>query len=269
MSIKARSAIGLAGHDADFGHLVRRARRLGNLDVPSPSSRLPWVVGVRQRQPGRARRRQDLGAHAAGRSLQYGRRRAGRSAGRRLDDRRFRIRSAPPAIAAYYAHWLTSPFADDYLEQMAEGGDRRACKLGHGRTAPTSSASASRRSISVGHAYGPRSHEVQDVLVRLDVDDRQAARPSSTRRSAPATTCWRLSADHGVADIPEQDRERRPPADSKPCAGRHRDGVETGATATARLRRGDRRPRHLPASPASTIGCKTRPATRWPRSRRR
>ena len=56
---------------------------------------------------------------------------------------------------------------------------------------------------TVGHAYGPRSHEVQDVLVRLDETigtllaelDRQVGRD----RYALA-----LTADHGVSPIPQQ-----------------------------------------------------------------
>ena len=44
---------------------------------------------------------------------------------------------------------------------------------------------------AVGHAFGPRSHEVQDVLFRLDRDDWRSARRRSTRRSAPAATSSR------------------------------------------------------------------------------
>ena len=56
---------------------------------------------------------------------------------------------------------------------------------------------------TVGHAYGPRSHEVQDVLVRLDETigtllaelDRQVGRDSYALA---------LTADHGVSPIPQQ-----------------------------------------------------------------
>ncbi len=43
----------------------------------------------------------------------------------------------------------------------------------------------------VGHAFGPRSHEVQDVLARLDVGAHLTVSRSWTRRSGATTTCWR------------------------------------------------------------------------------
>ena len=55
----------------------------------------------------------------------------------------------------------------------------------------------------VGHVYGPRSHEVQDVLVRLD---RTIGRLLEHLDAAVGRRQLRLgfSADHGVAEIPEQ-----------------------------------------------------------------
>ena len=56
----------------------------------------------------------------------------------------------------------------------------------------------------VGHAFGPRSHEVQDMFAHLDRDHRRSLRARSTRRSARAGGWPALSADHGVTAIPEQ-----------------------------------------------------------------
>ncbi len=55
----------------------------------------------------------------------------------------------------------------------------------------------------VGHVYGPRSHEVQDVLVRLD---RTIGRLLEHLDAAVGRGNYvlGLSADHGVAEIPEQ-----------------------------------------------------------------
>jgi len=55
----------------------------------------------------------------------------------------------------------------------------------------------------VGHRYGPKSHEVQDVLARLDV---QVGRLLDTldKRLGAGHYVVALSADHGVAPIPEQ-----------------------------------------------------------------
>ena len=55
----------------------------------------------------------------------------------------------------------------------------------------------------VGHEFGPRSHEVQDVLVRLDVAIGRLL-DALDRRSAPGSYVVAFSADHGVAPLPEQ-----------------------------------------------------------------
>src|SRR6185295_12936790 len=55
----------------------------------------------------------------------------------------------------------------------------------------------------IGHAFGPRSHEVQDELVRLD---RTLGRLLSAldEKVGAGNYVLALSADHGVADVPEQ-----------------------------------------------------------------
>ena len=145
----------------------------------------------------------------------------------RLDDDVSRIRSAPPAIAAYYAHWLQSPYADDYLEQMAEAAvDELEAR--QRQDAPTSSASVSRRSIrsatpSVRAAMKSRtcwSGSTSTLGKLLDLSRREGRRRT--------TTCWRLSADHGVATIPEQ-AANAGRQDSKHVEAADRNGVEIGA----------------------------------------
>src|SRR5580765_8748140 len=55
----------------------------------------------------------------------------------------------------------------------------------------------------VGHEYGPRSHEVQDVMARLDI---QIGRLLDTldRLVGPTRYTLAFSADHGSAPVPEQ-----------------------------------------------------------------
>jgi hypothetical protein len=107
---------------------------------------------------------------------------------------------APPDEAAY-DRWENSPFADVYLERMAvallEG-----MKLGQGTGTDVLAIGFSALD-RIGHPFGPRSHEVQDTLVRLDrtigdllnVLDARVGRGNYTLA---------LSADHGVSPIPEQ-----------------------------------------------------------------
>ena len=101
----------------------------------------------------------------------------------------------------FYARWEQSPFSDEYLEQMAEAAVD-GLKLGQGGTTDFLGVSFSALDL-VGHIFGPRSHEVQDVLARLDVTiDRLIAHLDST--VGRDRYILALSADHGVSDIPEQ-----------------------------------------------------------------
>ena len=153
-----------------------------------------------------------------------------------------RTRSAPPAIEAYYAHWLTSPYANDYLEQMAEAAVD-SFKLGNGKATDFLGISFSALDTA-GHAYGPRSHEVQDVLVRLDAEIGKLLAFLDAKVGADnyvlALSCRSRCRDHPRAGARTPDRQ-----DSS-TGGRHRDGVEIECSATLR-RRDDRLHGRLPA----------------------
>jgi len=99
------------------------------------------------------------------------------------------------------ANWTRSPFADDYLADMALQ-TTKTMKLG--QTASTDYLAISFSVLDfVGHAFGPRSHEIQDVLARLDQSlgrffdglDKVVGKDKYVVA---------LSADHGVAELPEQ-----------------------------------------------------------------
>jgi predicted AlkP superfamily pyrophosphatase or phosphodiesterase len=101
----------------------------------------------------------------------------------------------------FSGRWEKSPFSDDYLEQMAEASID-GLKLGQGSTTDFLGISFSALDL-VGHAFGPRSHEVQDVLVRLDATiDRLLRHLDETVGRDRYVVA--LSADHGVSDVPEQ-----------------------------------------------------------------
>ena len=55
----------------------------------------------------------------------------------------------------------------------------------------------------VGHAYGPESHEVQDILIRLDVQIGLLL-DKLDRDLGEGNYMVGLSADHGVAPMPER-----------------------------------------------------------------
>jgi arylsulfatase A-like enzyme len=103
--------------------------------------------------------------------------------------------------ASFYASWEYSPLADEYVGRARHGIGARA--EASGRRPPRRARGELLGPRSIGHAYGPRSHEVQDVLVRLDATigrlletlDAQVGRGKYVVGSP---------GDHGVSPIPEQ-----------------------------------------------------------------
>jgi predicted AlkP superfamily pyrophosphatase or phosphodiesterase len=101
---------------------------------------------------------------------------------------------------AFYDQWETSPFADTYLTKLAENA---VDQLGLGKSGGTDFLAVSYSSPDhVGHAYGPRSWEIQDILVRLDKDlaDFFVHLDAKVGRGNYVVA---LSADHGVVPVPE------------------------------------------------------------------
>jgi len=101
---------------------------------------------------------------------------------------------------AFYSQWSTSPFADTYLTKLAENA---VDSLGLGKGGGVDFLGVSYSSPDyVGHAFGPRSWEIQDVLVRLDQDlgELFAILDKKVGRGQYVVV---LSADHGVVPVPE------------------------------------------------------------------
>jgi hypothetical protein len=101
----------------------------------------------------------------------------------------------------FYSRWQKSPYSDEYLGRMA-AASIDALQLGKGTSTDFLGVSFSAVD-GVGHVYGPRSHEVQDLLIRLD---RTIGRLLEHLDAAVGAGNYvlGLSADHGVAEIPEQ-----------------------------------------------------------------
>jgi predicted AlkP superfamily pyrophosphatase or phosphodiesterase len=102
--------------------------------------------------------------------------------------------------AAFYEQWASSPYADTYLTSLAETA---VDQLGLGKSGATDFLGLSYSSVDyVGHEFGPRSREIQDILAALDKDlgnlfahlDKKVGRGNYVVA---------LSADHGVVPIPE------------------------------------------------------------------
>ena len=103
--------------------------------------------------------------------------------------------------ADFYSLWARSPFADAYLGGMAEAAVD-ALHLGSGKATDFLGVSFSSLDL-VGHTFGPFSQEIQDMLVRLDATLGKLF-DHLDRAVGPNNYVVALSADHGIAPIPEQ-----------------------------------------------------------------
>jgi len=103
------------------------------------------------------------------------------------------------------ALWRASPFSDEYLERLAAAAVD-SMKLGRGPGADFLGISFSAPDY-IGHAFGPNSREIEDEYLRLDqtmgklLDDLDRAVGAGNYVVA-------LTADHGVAPIPEQSQSQ-------------------------------------------------------------
>ena len=105
------------------------------------------------------------------------------------------------ADTAFFDAWEESPWSDAYLGKLAEAAVD-AMKLGQERRTDLLAVSFSALDL-VGHDFGPRSHEVQDVLARLDRTIGSLL-AHLDRRVGAGRYVVALSGDHGVSPIPEQ-----------------------------------------------------------------
>lgn len=102
--------------------------------------------------------------------------------------------------AQFFLHWERSPFADAYLGRMAA---HAIDTLDLGRGPGTDFLGVGFSSLDyVGHQYGPASHESQDVLFRLDRTIGALIEHLDARLGRGGYVLA-LSADHGVASLPE------------------------------------------------------------------
>jgi predicted AlkP superfamily pyrophosphatase or phosphodiesterase len=110
---------------------------------------------------------------------------------------------APPAATPLppLAAWDRSPMPDEVLLELATAALEEMA-LGQGMGTDFLALGLSSLDV-VGHSFGPRSHEVQDVLVRLDrLLGQLLARLD--RRVGRGRYVLALTSDHGVAAHPEQ-----------------------------------------------------------------
>ena len=199
VAVKARSAIALAGRRGDVVLWLDR----GGLTTSTAytPSRVPFVEDFVKRHPLDSELRQDWNRILPAESY--------------IDSDDGLAERPPGGWTAVFPHpvgalpererhrslWASSPLVDEYLGRLVE---EAITTLELGRRDTTDFLAMSFSSLdSVGHAFGPRSHEVQDALARIDRTlGRLLARlDESVGRDKYIVA---LSSDHGVAPIPEQ-----------------------------------------------------------------
>ncbi len=199
MSVKPRSAIGLAGHAGDFVTWLgdRGAWETSTAFTKAP---VPWLVAYLKGNPIANDGDKNWERALPASRYQYEDDAPGER-GAAGWEAKFPHAIGPAADAAFFQHWLQSPFPDAYTERMAEaavdemhlGTEDRIDFLGVSYSMLD----------TVGHAFGPRSHEVQDVIVRMDENIGRLL-DLLDKKVGAGNYVVALSSDHGVADIPEQ-----------------------------------------------------------------
>ena len=101
----------------------------------------------------------------------------------------------------FLSQWQRSPFADEYLGRMA-AASVDALSLGHGPGTDFLAVSFSSLDL-VGHQFGPASHEVQDMVLRLDRTI-GALLDHLDKVVGRDRYVLALSSDHGVGLLTEQ-----------------------------------------------------------------
>lgn len=202
-SLKARAAITLAGHKANS--VTWFDSETGAWETSDPYDAMPFVEQYAKAHPVKNDYGKTWTLSLPESSYLYERKASGAvpPEGWELTfPHPLRGKTAgPEPDAAFYEEWGTSPFADKYLTQLAETA---VDSLGLGKGGGTDFLGISFSTLDyAGHAFGPKSWEVQDVLVRLDQDLGELF-AQLDKKVGRGNYVVALSADHGVVPIPEE-----------------------------------------------------------------
>lgn len=201
-SLKARAAATLAGHQADAATWFDPAAGAWETSTAYPT--VPFVEDYAKAHPVREDYGKTWVLALPPKAYRYDEKAKGASLPPG-DEATFphplrgKVGGAEPD-AAFYGEWEASPFADTALTKMAEAA---VDSLDLGKSGGIDYLGVSYSSPDyVGHAFGPRSWEIQDVLVRLDQDLAELF-AHLDQKVGRGNYVVALSADHGVVPVPE------------------------------------------------------------------
>jgi predicted AlkP superfamily pyrophosphatase or phosphodiesterase len=227
LSLKARSAIGLGGHGGPDTTIVWKEDggvRFVTSDAlttrPSPA-----VEAFLKSHPIKPEQFQTWDRFKPVSAYRFTDEAPGEPAGKQtfphVFDEAIRTSNTTPT---FLDSWDHTPFTDEYLGALAEHMVV-AEQLGQRQTTDLLAVSFSSVDL-IGHDYGPRSHEVQDVLLRLDAT---IGRLLATLDAKVGRNRYVLafSSDHGVAMLPEQSF---PPPEGRRPGGQGQQGRLTNVS---------------------------------------
>jgi predicted AlkP superfamily pyrophosphatase or phosphodiesterase len=197
LALKARSAVSLAGHGG-ANTIVAWEEDSGTWATSSAFTRTPWpqVEAYVRGHPARASRGAVWNRLLPLASYLFDDRAPGE-----INSSVFPRRIDAPLGGSFSAVWDASPWSDAYLGDLAVTLTR---SLGLGKEGRTDMLAMSFTALDyVGHNFGPRSHEVQDTLARLDGTIGQLLTALDTQVGRDHYVLA-LTSDHGVAPLPEQ-----------------------------------------------------------------
>jgi len=199
-SLKARASLTMAGHKADVATWFDS----GNWVTSSPYGVQPFLEEQAKAHPPRADFGKTWALSFPEKSYWYGEKALGAVPPDGWDltfphPLRGKNGNGEPD-AAFYSQWAASPYADTALTELAK---KAVDAMNLGKSGGTDFLAVGYSTVDyVGHAFGPRSREIQDILIRLDKDlgDLFAHLDQKVGRGNYVVA---LSADHGVVPVPE------------------------------------------------------------------
>jgi predicted AlkP superfamily pyrophosphatase or phosphodiesterase len=202
MSMKARSAIGLAGHSGDLvlWFDTRGGWQTSTAYAPRPTPFVQNFIAENRVEAAYGRRWERLYDPAGYQGKDDDPAERAPAGWTRTFPHVIGSKSGKPD-EEFYGHWMGSPLSDEYLGRLAATSSDEL-QLGRGSHIDFLGVSFSALDL-VGHAYGPDSHEVQDVVARLDVTI-GALLDHLDRTVGAGNYVVAFTADHGVGRIPEE-----------------------------------------------------------------
>ena len=199
-SLKARASLTMAGHKADAATWFES----GNWVTSTPYGVQPFIEEQTKVHPPKADFGKTWALSLPEKSYWYGEKALGAVPPDGWDltfphPLRGKTGTGEPD-PAFYSEWATSPYADTALTELAK---KAVDTLNLGKASGTDFLGVGYSTVDyVGHAFGPRSREIQDILIRLDKDlgDLFAHLDQKVGRGNYVVA---VSADHGVVPVPE------------------------------------------------------------------